>query len=121
MDNHGNWWPSTVYDLLSNSRRRLVLYSLLDGDNATIDELTREIALTEGRATDEDVMEEIEISLVHNHVPRLVDHGIVEYDGRDDRVELTKRFDDIQAAVERSKEIEVDGVPATQSEVFSDG
>ncbi|MFC6724932.1 hypothetical protein ACFQE1_11225 [Halobium palmae] len=79
-----------VFDLLSNRRRRVILYFLADWEDAVgRDELARKVASLE---TNDDIGEvptedftRVLISLDHIHLPRLVDDGVVEYD-RDEGV-----------------------------------
>lgn len=80
----------TVFDLLSNRRRRLILYLLVDGEDAVqCEELARKVASLEvnddiGEVPSEEYTRVL-ISLDHIHLPRLVDDGVVEYD-RDEGV-----------------------------------
>lgn len=78
--------------LLADRRRRYALYHLRDGDGGGIPlgELARGVAAVE-RDTDpdhvpEDEFERVYLGLRHNHVPRLEDAGVVEYDEDDNRV-----------------------------------
>ena len=71
------------YDLLSNAYRRQILYTLREEEDgtATTDELA-DAVLTGGLA---DARDRTLATLVHTHLPKLDDHGIVAYD-RDDSV-----------------------------------
>lgn len=69
------------YDLLSHAYRRQVLYALREDGTATAGELA-DALLTAGLA---DVRDRALAALVHTHLPKLDDYGIVAYD-RDDGV-----------------------------------
>lgn len=74
----------TAYRLLSKSRRRHLLTLLFELEEGSLETFGRKIA---ARETDEplrDVPEQtytqVVTALVHCHIPRLVDHGLVDYD-----------------------------------------
>lgn len=69
------------YDLLSHAYRRQILYALREDGTATTGELA-DAVLTAGLA---DARDRTLAALVHTHLPKLDDYGIVEYD-RDDGV-----------------------------------
>lgn len=84
-----------VLSLVADRRRRYALYHLCDRAAASdrevavsLRDLARRVAAVE-RDTDpdrvlEDEFERVYLGLQHNHVPRLEDAGVVEYD-EDDR------------------------------------
>lgn len=78
--------PDTACSLLSNTRRRHLLACFQDSAVRPVAELAVEIAAREQEvpvsAVDEAIRERVHISLVHNHIPRLVDHGVLEWDPR---------------------------------------
>lgn len=89
-----------VLDLLSNSRRRYVIYFLEQWDgSATLNDLAYEIASREtGVPVDElseDDKRRVYISLYQTHLPKLDLYGLVEYDKDDRTVSLTDDADDI--------------------------
>jgi hypothetical protein len=63
------------YDALRHPKRIHLLAALESGAH-TLEELVDAIATRESADR-----EEIRIALVHNHLPRLADHGILEWDG----------------------------------------
>lgn len=75
-----------VLDVLSAARRRAVLYALRDRDDCSpvpVDELadevvTRERAVSNRRETPD--ADEVRLSLVHTHLPKLEAAGIAEFD-----------------------------------------
>ncbi|WP_265112005.1 DUF7344 domain-containing protein [Halosolutus halophilus] len=82
-----------IFDMLSNRRRRQVLYDLNDRPDgvATIDELADTVAAREhgSGGTDLDADEhrtQIRTELQHVHLPKLEDAGIIEHDRRSETV-----------------------------------
>ncbi|RQG90467.1 DUF7344 domain-containing protein [Natrarchaeobius chitinivorans] len=106
MERSEGLFLDTLYGLLSNSQRRYVLYHLLESDRSTVEELARDVAKRDG--SDE---REVAISLTHSHLPRLADHGLVEYDGESGHVTVTESFETLRRTIEQSKGLEVDGQP----------
>ncbi|MBZ6493972.1 DUF7344 domain-containing protein [Natrinema longum] len=96
-----------VFDLLSNRRRRYVLYALADQSDgvATIERLTEAVIAFERTAADDDVGAEpnggsefddthdssddgttVRMELQHTHLPKLENAGILEHDRRSETV-----------------------------------
>ncbi|ELY98792.1 DUF7344 domain-containing protein [Natrialba asiatica] len=83
-----------AFDLLANQRRRLFLEVMTTyEDDLTLPDVAEEVAV---RETDTAVAElsadrvaETYISLYHDHLPRLVDAGLIEYDQERDLVHPT--------------------------------
>lgn len=74
-----------VFDILSNSRRRYVLYYLRQaGEPVELDELARELAAWENDTTVDDLTKQqrkrVYVSLYQTHIQKLADAGIVDYD-----------------------------------------
>jgi hypothetical protein len=75
----------TVFDILSNPRRRYVLYYLRrEGGPVQLTSLAEHVAAWENE-TDVDSLDDqqrkrVYVSLYQTHVPKLADSGIVEYD-----------------------------------------
>lgn len=75
----------TVFDILSNSRRRYVLYYLRQqSEPVQVTTLAENVAAWENE-TDIESLEEQErkrvyVSLYQTHIPKLADTGLVEYD-----------------------------------------
>jgi predicted transcriptional regulator len=72
-------------DLLSSAYRRRVIYTLRKDGTASVGELA-EALVSAGVA---DVRERAVASLVHAHLPKLAEVGVVEYDDPNDNVSLT--------------------------------
>jgi len=86
----GRSLPSRIFEALSDPRRRCVLYYLRDHGEATVDDLAVHVAAWErdvpaSEVSDEDT-QQIAVELVHSHLPRLEDEGLVEYDPRTETV-----------------------------------
>lgn len=89
-----------VFEVLSSSRRRQILYHLhRRGGRANLRTLARDTATDETDETDEsvdnDVVKRFYISLYQTHVPKLEQVGLVEYDGDEKTVTLTDRVEDV--------------------------
>ena len=116
-------WLETAFDLLSQSRRRQVLYYLLETDRATIDDLARVVARAEAGASvdeiDGDSENEIAISLIHEHVPKLEAVGVIEYDRERDVVAVTDGFEEIRGTIERSRGVEREGLSVSEVELVT--
>lgn len=79
-----------VFDLLVNPHRRYVLYSLAEADDELVLKLEniadqavaweREWDTSESSETT-DRQKQIHIDLHHNHLSRLADTGVIDYDG----------------------------------------
>lgn len=110
--------------LLADRRRRYALYHLCDRAAATDREVTvslrdlaRHVAAVERDTGPERVLEDefehVYLGLQHNHVPRLADAGVVEYDEDDGEV----RFEGVTGplaeclGVTRSMEANVPDAP----------
>ena len=77
-----------IFDLLSERRRRHVLYCLYETEDgvATVDDIVEYVLSLEGRDDSPEHREQLVMALEHKHLPRLEDAGIVEYDSRSDTV-----------------------------------
>ncbi|GAA0522561.1 hypothetical protein SAMN04488066_105113 [Halorubrum aquaticum] len=86
-----------VFEVLSSSRRRQILYHLhRRGGRADLRSLARDTAADEtDEPVDSDVVKRFYISLYQTHVPKLEQVGLVVYDGDDKTVTLTDRVEDV--------------------------
>lgn len=89
-----------AFNILSNSRRRYILYYLYTRDGpATIDELAGQIAAWENDTPvdelDDTARRRVYVSLYQTHLPKLDDFDIAAYDRDEGTVELTDRADQI--------------------------
>ena len=75
----------TVFDLLSNQRRRYVLYHLMNAADDTVDyeALAEQVAVWEaGSDPSEEHVDEVATDLYHIHLPKLTESSIVDFDQR---------------------------------------
>lgn len=86
---------ATIFDLLANDRRRYALQYLTQAVGAVrVSDLADQIALWEGTHTHKRY-ERICTSLVHVHVPKLADAGVVLYVLERDTVDLLEPADQL--------------------------
>ncbi|MGQ3721575.1 DUF7344 domain-containing protein [Natrialba aegyptia] len=73
--------PIERYDVLRHPRRLRILSVLMDEHFLSLSELTTELLQREDTSvSDGQARHEVRLSLVHAHLPRLADHGLVELD-----------------------------------------
>lgn len=77
-----------IFDLLSDRRRRHVLYCLYEAEDrvATLDDILEFVLSLEGNAGSPEHREQLSMALEHKHLPRLEEAGVIEYDCRSDTV-----------------------------------
>lgn len=78
---------SAIFSALADRRRRYALYALQETEKAiSAETLAGEIAAMECdhsvTALPDDIQQEIQIELVHNHLPALSQANLIEYDHR---------------------------------------
>ena len=96
--------PDTVFSLLSNSRRRHLLYLLAeDGTPQPVELLATRIADMEATETD---TEDVYLSLVHAHLPKLETHQVVSCDG--ETVEPRSAMADVEPFLDVVQNYELD-------------
>ena len=84
----------TTFELLSNARRRYLLYYLVTMDSpvAEIDAAVNAVATYEASHPNTDTpptQENIEIDLQHRHLPKLANAGIIDFDPRHGTIRYT--------------------------------
>ena len=108
--NRSSGTPMDVpYRLLGDRHRRYLLYQLQNTGQGTVESLASRIATVDPETADGDLetaRQQIYVSLVHNHLPRLADHGVLEYDLRSGDVVLSDGFTDLEPLLEQFKETE---------------
>lgn len=92
----------TVYDLLSNKRRRFVISKLRRTDGAvSVNELSEAVAAWENdveidELTDKQI-KRVYVSLYQIHIPKLDEAGLVDYDKDAGEVELTPAVSELDS------------------------
>ncbi len=92
----------TVYEVLSNARRRFVISRLRRADGAvSINDLSEAVAAWENdvpqaELTDKQI-KRVYVSLYQIHVPKLDEAGLVEYDKDSGLVELTPAVSELES------------------------
>lgn len=97
---------STAFDLLSESRRRGVLYSLELSERTTLDTLSERLARWERKAGRATAVADVRTSLVHAHLPRLADAGVVEFDRATGAIEATDEVGPLRPFLLKTRESE---------------
>ena len=96
-----------VFDILSSSRRRFVLYYLRQVDEPVdLTELAEEVAAWENECSVEELTTQqrkrVYVSLYQTHVPKLESVGLVDYDRDSGEVSLTSRAYQLDNYLEES-------------------
>jgi hypothetical protein len=88
-----------VFDILSSTRRRYVLYYLKTEGPMELTELAEHVAAQENDTEIEDLTKQqrkrVYVSLYQTHVPKLEDAGFVSYDQETGEVELRPKAHDV--------------------------
>lgn len=103
--------PDRVFEALSHRRRRYVFYHVRNHERTDVDDLAARVAAWEQNTSIEHVssrtIERVQRELVHAHLPKLADYGLIEYDQRSGAVSYDRpptqleRVLDVVAAIER--------------------
>lgn len=93
----------TVYSLLADRTREYLLWHLSVADRTTtreaaagIRELRRETVADASRVPDR---QSIVLELTHDHLPRLDEHGVVDYERSSDEIDPGRNFSDLEPYV----------------------
>ncbi|WP_225335557.1 DUF7344 domain-containing protein [Halomicrobium urmianum] len=94
-----------LFDVLSDPQRRFALQYLRGASGSvTVGELVTELVAWEvGRPVSERTSVDrsaVEIALVHTHLPKLAEAGLVSYDAAEGSVALADRTDEVRAQLE---------------------
>jgi hypothetical protein len=104
-------------DLLRNALRRHVIYALRENGPATADELAEAVV----SAGVSDCRDRVLTSLVHTHLPKLAEAGVVEYDGPESLVSLSDGVTDLEPFLSVAAQEEDDGEHPSGFEVTASG
>ena len=98
------------YQALASSHRRRLLYYLLASGDSTVEELTSVLtgwdATTSGTMRTPRDRANVRIRLLHDHLPRLADQGLIEYDADTETVALASLHGGVEDVIRRSIEAE---------------
>lgn len=95
----------SVFNYLANHRRR-VLLACLDNDSTPIlvEALGHQVAEYEAdfavKSLSEDEIQRVTVSLYHNHIPRLADANVIQYDSSTQEVAPGPRFEEATTILE---------------------
>ena len=88
-----NLSPTEIFSLLSNDERRYALHYLSTQVGAiSLGEVAEQIAIRDHEPT-KDRYERAYVGLIHIHVPKLENAGVVEYQPNDETIALSGSFD----------------------------
>jgi DNA-binding transcriptional ArsR family regulator len=98
---------STVdaFDAVASEPRQAVLDVLLSANGASFDVgslariVAEDLATAENAATPAELAGRVELMLVHHHLPRLDDEGLVEFDEEAHTVEAGDHIDDVEPLI----------------------
>ncbi|MFC6784644.1 hypothetical protein ACFQFH_01845 [Halobaculum halobium] len=101
-----------VYDILSNGRRRFVIYLLRErGEPIPLNDLSDRVAAWENDLPVEELTDQqvkrVYVSLYQTHIPKLEESGIVEYDADSGLVSLTSNVSSLDAYMPEEERREI--------------
>lgn len=93
-----------AYDLVTERQRRVLIDVLLAGANErTVDELTDAVAAREHDVgtseIDETTRKRVSVSLLHRHLPKLADAGVVDFEFDTETVVVKPALEDLKPLV----------------------
>lgn len=97
---------SDAFDLLRDARRRGVLYTVARKGRTHVSEIARRISAWQSTRGEEVDASAVETALVHSHLPKLEDAGVIEYDTDDRTVDLTDSASDLEPFLQCTRERE---------------
>ncbi len=96
--------------LLAEAERRYVLYQLATRREAHIEDLVTQVAAWKREepvvTIDREDRQRLYVTLAHNHLPRLADYNIIDYDLRSGDIVLADGFEDIRPLLEQFRQTE---------------
>lgn len=116
--------PADTSDVLDEARRRYLMYCLhLYSNPVRLSDIAYQITIWEGAATADDLARERHrtyMSLYHDHLPTLEEAGLVEYDQREDIVEVGPAGERLQDALEDRLAREIDDLLEAEHSTFGE-
>lgn len=99
-----------MLDAVREPRRRYALYYLQDTEPTDLDQLAHQVAAWETDQSpdevDEALVEHVRADLYHNHLSKLDDYGIVEFDHRSKVIRFRKPSDEFLSLCSLCRSIE---------------
>jgi len=97
---HETLTQDVVFDLLSNQRRRYVLYYLKEiDDSIQLQDLADQVSAWENEMPIDELSyqqrKRVYVSLYQTHIPKLEEAGLIEYDSDTGMVSITTRHDEL--------------------------
>ncbi len=93
-----------VYEALNHPRRRYLCYTLLETTEWSLTNLAAKTAAWENEIPEHEVTttqrERVYVSLVHAHVPRLVDEGVVAFDEDTETITAAENAEQVLTALQ---------------------
>ena len=99
----GELEPSEIHNVLRNDRRRRAIQHLRDADGTlSVDTLAEHIAAVETGESPppRDVRKSVYVSLHQTHLPKLDELDIIDYDQRQQELELRDRAEEVEVYME---------------------
>jgi len=98
----GGDYQDDLFGVLAHPRRRFLLHHLQDADTTvSVEELTAELVAWESQKPVDDrtgnERDAITVSLVHNHLPKMLQAGVIRYDRTEQTAELVDHTDEVQS------------------------
>lgn len=94
-----------AHSLLRSPRRRYIVSYLSDEGEGDVEDLAARIATREREqsadAVEAEARRRVAVALVHDHLPRLADHDVVEYDPESGAVASGAELDDLASILSR--------------------
>ncbi|MFC6962627.1 DUF7344 domain-containing protein [Halocatena marina] len=101
--NTGSEYADVVYAILADRERRVILQGLsAHGMSETVSELVQRTQ-SDGTSGRDD--QAFRIRLHHQHLPKMTDEGIVEYDHDDGSITLTSKGQQVEAVRRRTAKL----------------
>lgn len=96
---------------LADRRRRDLVYHLDAVEVTDVETLASKVAaVREGTEIDEvpqDVREQVHVNLLHNHLPKLEDAGVIEFDSRSETIRCRNFPPTLERFVDVCRDVEV--------------